>query len=71
MRLELIHLALSFKTLLLTKITIKNEKQKQKLKRQREQKKKAATTFLSLECKEANDNWFEGPKKIRKAKKSN
>lgn len=39
--------------------------------RQREQKKKIATTFLSLECKEANDNWLRRPKKTRKAKKSN
>lgn len=38
--------------------------------RQREPKKKTATTFLRLECKEANDNWLRRPKKTSKAKKA-
>ena len=37
--------------------------------RQREPKKKIATTFLRLECKEANDNWLRGPRKLEKQKK--
>jgi len=45
-------------------------KNKTEAQRQREQKKKTATTFLSLECKEANDNWLRRPKKTRKAKKA-
>lgn len=45
-------------------------KNKTEAQRQTEQKKKTATTFLSLECKEANDNWLRRPKKTRKAKKA-
>lgn len=67
---ELIHLALSFKTLLLTKNHNKEWKTKQKLK-DKENKKEGSNYIFKFRVQEASDNWFRRPKKIRKAKKSN